>query len=145
MYRIKLFNTPDTTWVDESRSCINLYALTDKSIRSGQVAFIRFNGFKYEFDKDVLAVPYVSRTMSETPVKLYYPKGFKLTNSGEIRITLDNKKGSDLFITKGQYLATLRLMTTQFYSLMSRNDGSDKGLRPAYIKIEFYDESTKTA
>lgn len=143
MYKVKLFNTPDKTWVDESRSCINLYAIEDLTFTKGQIGFIRFGDFRYDFDEEVLALPFVSKVNNANPLRLYYPKGFKLQKSGHISLAVDCRKISydELCITKGAYLATLKLMTTQFYSLVSRKDGSDRGLRSAYIKIEFYDEN----
>lgn len=139
MYKVMLFNTPDETWVDEAKGCINLYSLSDVVINPNQIGFLRFGKFSYAFDKDVLAIGHINkRLVNGEPIKLYYPNGFKLTGNSNISVTVDNRGSSELHIFKGQYIATLRLMTTQFYELMRRKDGSDKGLRPAYVKIEFY-------
>lgn len=118
--------------VHEDRSLIDLYADQDYAFKSGQVGFIHFE-CTYKFDHDVIAIPF---TREKNNIKLYYPKGFKLTGEGHLNLSIDNRKGDQLLISKGQYLATLRLMTTQFYSLVCRKDGSDKGLRSAYIKID---------
>lgn len=132
MYRVVLTNVPsEFVKVREERSFIDLYASKDYTFQRGQVGFISYGDCTYDFDREVLAVPFTI----DNNIRLYYPNGFKLTGTGRLSLSIDNRKGDQLFISKGQYLATLRLMTTQFYSLVCRKDGSDKGLRSAYIKI----------
>lgn len=136
MYKVKLNSLPDKLWIDESKGIIDLYALQFEQIHTGQIKFLKFNGFSYEFDEDVIAVPFIDRSKLLIPgLKLYYPKDFKLTGNGEVRLVIDNRNQDNLFIEKGQYLATLKLITTQFFNLQNKHDGSDKGLRSAYIKI----------
>lgn len=140
MYKIMLSGTPDRTWVSEEKSCIDLYADKDITLKPNQIGILTFGDFRYDFGKDIVGVPFCKNRK----YKLYYPNGFKLSGSGLVRLTIDNRGTDTISIKKGEYLSTLRLMTTQFFELMRRNDGSDRGLRSAFIKIEYKEDENQS-
>ena len=137
MIRVRIFDMPDNTWVSESTSRIKLYAQEFYAILPGQMRKIYFGKMKYEFNEQVVGVPYFDTRINRN-LKLYYPEGsFKWRGNKVATVALENtSKTSTITIGLGQYICSIYLMTTQFFNLMSRHDNSDKGLRSAQIKIE---------
>jgi hypothetical protein len=135
MSNIKLFNTPDITWVLKDKNCIRLFAVYDLMIEPSQVITITFNDFNYICDKDVVGVPYLTKKSRE--YELYYPEGTnRWHGSDTAKVVIHNKSFNEVKFTKGDHICNINLMTVQYFDLMRKHNNSDKGLASKLINIE---------
>ena len=139
MLKIKLYNTPDINWVLEDRDRIKLYAVEDITVQG--IYQYHYPNWKFQMDKDVVGVPFLSNEITHN-CKLYHPESsFAWRGIRDIKhvyITLLSKDTT--IIPSGSLIACINLMSIQFYKLMIRHDGSDRGLRSRQIKIELNNE-----
>jgi hypothetical protein len=121
-------------WVDEEKSCIDLYALQDYHFKKGEIGFISFSNFSVEPGPGVILTPFSKQRL----IGLYYPNTFNINSKKKISLPVDVRGQESLVIEKGSYIASYKLITTRYYHLQLKR--LDKGLRSAFIKIE-YEES----
>lgn len=142
MYTAKLFSLPEYIKVNTERDIIDVYAPYDIFLSIGQMKSITLGDFRMELSDDVLAVPFIDKHRNDYSScyhELYFPKGFVHKRScSKINLYVRPIKHClvGVEIKEGNYLGSYKLMTSQFYKLNSKHDGSDRGLRSAYINIE---------
>lgn len=136
MYRVKLYNMPETTRVLDGKNCICLYAMGDIVINPQEIRILVFDNFWYEFE-NVVGVPYIPKKDVKNGLALYYPKGsFKWHNKDVAKLTLLNPTNAPIIINKNDFIASIKLMSIQFYELWRKSNNSDKGLSSIPIKTE---------
>lgn len=136
MYRVKLFNTPETARVLEEKNCIRLYALETITIQPTEMKVVVFGDFRYEFENAV-GIPYISKKDVMNGLTLYHSKGsFKWHDSDIAKVALWNPTSSPITLHAGDFIASIKLMSIQFYELWKRSNNSDRGLASVPIKIE---------
>lgn len=133
MYNVKIFGRSfDKLRVDENRGCIDLYADKDFIIYPKQIVMLNYE-YSVNMGDNIIAVPY----SKDRKFNLYYPNDFSTIKGYRSHLTvgIDGRSYKvEYEVKQGEYVATYRFMTTQFYKLM--RTGKDKGLRSAFIKIE---------
>jgi hypothetical protein len=140
MYTVRIENLPKFCKVDEEKSVIEIYAPKDFNISSSQMVPVTLDNLILHLNDDVVGIPFLD-TKYNTLHSLYYPKGFILLgvcNNINIYLTSWKRTQYQIKITKGMYLGSYKFMTSQFYRLNCRKDGSDRGLRSAKINFEIY-------
>lgn len=120
--------------VNKDRMTINLIAPQDLTIEPTRVLFYEFLGVTYEFSSDVIGFPY------SKSYKLYAPYKFIWKDSNNFSIALHNNTDKQITIPSQTYIATIRLMSIQYFNLMRRHDNSDKNLASAPIQITIENE-----
>ena len=118
--------------VNKDRMTINLIAPQDIILEPSRVLFYEFPGVSYTLSQDVIGFPYSKL------YKLYAPYKFIWKNSNNFSIALHNTSQEQITISSQTYIATIRLMSIQYFNLMRRHDNSDKNLAsaPIFIQIE---------
>lgn len=120
--------------VNKDRMTINLIAPADIILEPSRVLFYEFPGVTYTLSQDVIGFPYSKL------YKLYAPYKFIWKDSNNFSIALHNTSDKQITIPSQTYIATIRLMSIQYFNLMRRHDNSDKNLASAPIQIIFEDE-----
>lgn len=139
MKRVKISDSHDILWSQNGENCIDL--MLKNSIKLNQKQFkIIHTGLYINLDEEVLGIPFLNRNkLCNSYYDLYYPESsFKIGKSSEISIAVKNIVNHETILDK--YLCSIKFITVQFYELMRRHNGSDKGLRSSYIKIESNNE-----
>lgn len=141
MYNVDIYNLPEFCQVDINKSVVEIYAPYDLELRvPNQMKPILIKGLRLELSDDVIGVPFLDGA-KYCKHSLYHPKGFTLKRScSYVTLYICSRKGVmySTKINKGDYLGSYKFMTTQFYKLNCRRDGSDKGLRSAKINFKIY-------
>lgn len=128
------------TWELDDRNCIRLFSPNNYTLENNKVFNIRFDGLRYEFDEDVVGIPFMDKQCTGD-FYLYHPEGsFRWRGAREPKLTIKSRNAITL-IPKGLLLAKVKLMSIQFFNLMKKHDNSDKGLQSASIKIELINET----
>lgn len=120
--------------VNKDRMTINLIAPADIILEPSRVLFYEFPGVTYTLSQDVIGFPY------SKSYKLYAPYKFIWKGDNNFNIAIHNTQDKQIIISSNTYIATIRLMSIQYFNLMRRHDNSDKNLASAPIQIIFEDE-----
>ena len=115
--------------VNKDRMAINLIVPENLTLDPNQVKFYTWPNVTYNLSQDVIGFPYSKL------YKLYAPYKFIWKYSNNFSIALHNTKDTLITIPSQTYIATIRLMSIQYFSLMRRHDNSDKNLASAPIQI----------
>lgn len=115
--------------IDINEMSIKLIATEDISINPKQVKFIIYSESQYDLSKDVIGFAYSNK------FKLYAPYKFIWKNKNNFKLVIYNNTDNILEIKKGDYLATIKLMSIQYFNLMKKHNNSDKNLASAKINI----------
>lgn len=120
--------------VNKDRMTIDLIVPEDITIDPNQVKFYTWSNVTYNLSQDVIGFPYSKL------YKLYVPYKFIWKDSNNFSIALHNNTDKQITIPSQTYIATIRLMSIQYFNLMRRHDNSDKNLASAPIQITIEDE-----
>ena len=115
--------------VNKDRMTINLIAPENLTLDPNQVKFYTWSNVTYNLSQDVIGFPYSKL------YKLYAPYKFIWKDSNNFSIALHNTEDTLITIPSQTYIATIRLMSIQYFNLMRRHDNSDKNLASAKINI----------
>ena len=115
--------------VNKDRMTINLIAPENLTLDPNQVKFYTWSNVTYTLSQDVIGFPYSKL------YKLYAPYKFIWKDSNNFSIALHNTEDTLITIPSQTYIATIRLMSIQYFNLMRRHDNSDKNLASAKINI----------
>lgn len=115
--------------VNKDRMTINLIAPENLTLDPNQVKFYTWSNVTYNLSQDVIGFPYSKL------YKLYAPYKFIWKDSNNFSIALHNTEDTLITIPSQTYIATIRLMSIQYFNLMRRHDNSDKNLASAPIQI----------
>jgi hypothetical protein len=139
MKRVKISDSHDIIWNQNGENCIDLNLTSTIKLAQSQFKIVH-SDIKIDLDEDVLGIPFINKNkLCNSYYDLYYPEGsFKLTrDSNKISIAIKNKINHEILLTG--YLCSIKFITSQFYNLMKKHDGSDKGLRSSLINIKKYE------
>lgn len=120
--------------VNEDRMTIDLIVPEDITIDPNQVKFYTWPNVTYTLSQDVIGFPYSKL------YKLYVPYKFIWKDSNNFNIAIHNTQSKQITIPSNTYIATIRLMSIQYFNLMRRHDNSDKNLVSAKINITIENE-----
>ena len=115
--------------IDVNDMSIKLIAPEDISIKPKQVKFIIYSESQYDLSTDVVGFPY------SKSYKLYAPYKFIWKGDNNFNIAIHNTQDKQIIIPSNTHIATIRLMSIQYFNLMRRHDNSDKNLASAKINI----------
>lgn len=115
--------------VNKDRMTINLIAPENLTLDPNQVKFYTWSNVTYTLSQDVIGFPYSKL------YKLYAPYKFIWKDSNNFSIALHNTEDTLITIPSQTYIATIKLMSIQYFNLMRRHDNSDKNLASAKINI----------
>ena len=120
--------------VNEDRMTIDLIVPEDITINPNQVKFYTWPNVTYTLSQDVIGFPY------SKSYKLYAPYKFIWKGDNNFNIAIHNTQDKQIIIPSNTYIATIRLMSIQYFNLMRRHDNSDKNLASAPILIQIENE-----
>lgn len=120
--------------VNEDRMTIDLIVPEDITIDPNQVKFYTWPNVTYILSQDVIGFPYSKL------YKLYVSYKFIWKGNNNFNIAIHNKQDKQIIITSNTHIATIRLMSIQYFNLMRRHDNSDKNLASAKINITIENE-----
>lgn len=115
--------------VNKDRMTIDLIVSEDIIIDPNQVKFYIWPNVTYTLSQDTIGFPYSKL------YKLYVPYKFIWKDSNNFNIAIHNTQNKQITIPSNTYVATIRLMSIQYFNLMRRHDNSDKNLASAKINI----------
>ena len=121
--------------VNKDRMTIDLIVPEDITIDPNQVKFYTWSNVTYNLSQDVIGFPYSKL------YKLYVPYKFIWKDSNNFNIAIHNTQSKQITIPSNTYVATIRLMSIQYFNLMRRHDNSDKNLASAHINIIIENDS----